>query len=160
MCGIVGFTTKNWRPDQERIQNATETLFHRGPDQQGVFRSKLCSLGATRLKIVDLASGNQPIYSEDRDSVIVFNGEIYNHLEIRRELESLGRTLSDPLRYRDRSPGLSGVGYRLLRAAARHVRRGDLEQYRATAGAGSRPALASSRSTSLNEAKTSFLPRN
>ena len=92
MCGIVGFTTKNWRPDQERIQNATETLFHRGPDQQGVFRSKLCSLGATRLKIVDLASGNQPIYSEDRDSVIVFNGEIYNHLAIRRELESLGRT--------------------------------------------------------------------
>lgn len=91
MCGIVGFTTRNWRPEQERIQNATETLFHRGPDQQGVFRSRLCSLGATRLKIVDLASGNQPIYSEDRDSVIVFNGEIYNHLEIRRELESLGR---------------------------------------------------------------------
>jgi len=91
LCGIVGFTTKNWRPDQERIQHATETLFHRGPDQQGVFRSKLCSLGATRLKIVDLASGNQPIYSEDRDSVIVFNGEIYNHLAIRREMESLGR---------------------------------------------------------------------
>jgi asparagine synthase (glutamine-hydrolysing) len=91
LCGIVGFTTRNWRPEEERILSATETLFHRGPDQQGVFRSRLCSLGATRLKIVDLASGNQPIYSEDRDSVIVFNGEIYNHLEIRRELESLGR---------------------------------------------------------------------
>jgi asparagine synthase (glutamine-hydrolysing) len=50
----------------------------------------MCSLGATRLKIVDLASGDQPMLSEDRESVIVFNGEIYNHLEIRRELESLG----------------------------------------------------------------------
>jgi asparagine synthase (glutamine-hydrolysing) len=91
LCGIVGFTTKDWHPDQERIPDATNTLIHRGPDQQGVFRSRTCSLGATRLKIVDLASGDQPIFSEDRDSVIVFNGEIYNHLEVRRELESLGR---------------------------------------------------------------------
>ena len=91
MCGIVGFTTKSWAPEHERIQSATDTLFHRGPDQQGVFRSRTCSLGATRLKIVDLASGDQPIFSEDRESVIVFNGEIYNHLAIRRELESLGR---------------------------------------------------------------------
>ena len=90
MCGIAGFTTKNWSPGRERIQSATDTLIHRGPDQQGVFRSHGCSLGATRLKIVDLAHGDQPIYSEDRDSVIVFNGEIYNHLEVRRELESLG----------------------------------------------------------------------
>jgi asparagine synthase (glutamine-hydrolysing) len=91
LCGIVGFTTKDWRPDQERIRSATNTLIHRGPDQQGVFQSRTCSLGATRLKIVDLSSGDQPIFSEDRDSVIVFNGEIYNHLEVRRELESLGR---------------------------------------------------------------------
>jgi asparagine synthase (glutamine-hydrolysing) len=90
LCGIVGFTTKDWRPDQERIWSATNTLIHRGPDQQGVFQSRTCSLGATRLKIVDLPSGDQPIFSEDRDSVIVFNGEIYNHLEVRRELESLG----------------------------------------------------------------------
>jgi asparagine synthase (glutamine-hydrolysing) len=91
MCGIVGFTTKDWHPGQERIREATDTLIHRGPDQQGVFRSRTCSLGATRLKIVDLKSGDQPIFSEDRDSVIVFNGEIYNHLEVRGELESLGR---------------------------------------------------------------------
>jgi asparagine synthase (glutamine-hydrolysing) len=91
LCGIVGFTTKNWHPDQDRIRSATNTLIHRGPDQQGVFGSRTCSIGATRLKIVDLASGDQPIFSEDRDSVIVFNGEIYNHLEVRRELESLGR---------------------------------------------------------------------
>ena len=90
MCGIVGFTTKTWAPDHLRIQNATDTLYHRGPDQQGVYRSRTCSLGATRLKIVDLAFGDQPIISEDQETVIVFNGEIYNHLEIRRELESLG----------------------------------------------------------------------
>ena len=90
MCGIVGFTIRNWSPNRERIQSATDTLIHRGPDQQGVFRSHACSLGATRLKIVDLAHGDQPIYSEDGDSVIVFNGEIYNHLEVRRELEGLG----------------------------------------------------------------------
>ncbi len=90
MCGIVGFTTRGWSPSPERIEHANGTLLHRGPDQQGVFRSRACSLGATRLKIVDLAGGNQPIYSADRDAVIVFNGEIYNHLEVRRELESLG----------------------------------------------------------------------
>jgi asparagine synthase (glutamine-hydrolysing) len=94
VCGIAGFTTKNWSPNPERIRAATDTLIHRGPDQQGVFRSDCCSLAATRLKIIDLAAGDQPIFSGGRDSVIVFNGEIYNHLEIRRELESLGHRFS------------------------------------------------------------------
>lgn len=92
MCGIVGFTTKSWNPGPERIARATDTLLHRGPDQQGVYRSTSCCLGATRLKIVDLAGGDQPIYSQDRDTVIVFNGEIYNHLDIRAELEALGHS--------------------------------------------------------------------
>jgi asparagine synthase (glutamine-hydrolysing) len=90
LCGIVGFTAKDWLPGPERIRQATATLFHRGPDQQGVYQSNSCHLGATRLKIIDLAGGNQPIYSEDRDAVIVFNGEIYNHLEIRKDLEACG----------------------------------------------------------------------
>jgi asparagine synthase (glutamine-hydrolysing) len=90
LCGIVGFTHKNWAPGPERIQSAVATLFHRGPDQQGVFDSNVVSLGATRLKIIDLASGNQPIKSDSGDTVIVFNGEIYNHLELRGELEKLG----------------------------------------------------------------------
>ena len=90
MCGIVGFTNKNWAAPPERIREATETLIHRGPDQQGVFQSSLFSLGATRLKIIDLASGNQPIITEDGQTGIVFNGEIYNHLEVRSELENLG----------------------------------------------------------------------
>jgi len=90
LCGIVGFTHKRWVPDSDRIRKATATLIHRGPDQQGVFQSSLCSIGATRLKIIDLGSGDQPIVSEDGDVAIVFNGEIYNHLELRRELEGLG----------------------------------------------------------------------
>jgi asparagine synthase (glutamine-hydrolysing) len=90
LCGITGFTTKNWAAPPERIREATATLIHRGPDQQGVFQSNLFSMGATRLKIIDLDSGNQPILTEDGDTGIVFNGEIYNHLELRAELEKLG----------------------------------------------------------------------
>jgi asparagine synthase (glutamine-hydrolysing) len=66
------------------------TLFHRGPDQQGIFSSNLFSFGATRLKIIDLETGNQPILENDGECGIVFNGEIYNHLELRVELEKLG----------------------------------------------------------------------
>jgi asparagine synthase (glutamine-hydrolysing) len=90
LCGIAGFTHKGWTPDADRIRAATATLTHRGPDKQGVFSSRICSLGATRLKILDLAAGDQPITSSDGDTVIVFNGEIYNHLELRPELEALG----------------------------------------------------------------------
>jgi asparagine synthase (glutamine-hydrolysing) len=90
LCGIAGFTQKSWAADSERIREATATLTHRGPDQQGVFSSRLCSLGATRLKILDLVAGDQPITSSDGDTVIVFNGEIYNHMELRPELEALG----------------------------------------------------------------------
>ena len=90
MCGIAGFTHKNFTPDPDRIRHAVATLIHRGPDQQGTYQSPFFSMGAARLKIIDLASGDQPILSDDRDSGIVFNGEIYNHLELRAELESLG----------------------------------------------------------------------
>jgi asparagine synthase (glutamine-hydrolysing) len=90
LCGIAGFTHKHWAPEPERIRSATGALSHRGPDQQGVFQSSLCSIGAARLKIIDLNSGDQPILSDDGDVAIVFNGEIYNHQELRSELEELG----------------------------------------------------------------------
>ena len=90
MCGIAGFTTKNWSAPPERIRQATATLMHRGPDQQGAFESNLFSFGGARLKIIDLEGGNQPIFTEDGDGGIVFNGEIYNHLALRAELENLG----------------------------------------------------------------------
>ncbi len=90
MCGIAGFTHLNSAPAPGRIQAAVRTLVHRGPDQQGVYESSLVSLGAARLKILDLQAGDQPITSADGDFVIAFNGEIYNHEELRSELESLG----------------------------------------------------------------------
>ena len=90
MCGIAGFTHKDWVPDPSRIRNATTTLVHRGPDQQGVFEAHTLSMGATRLKIIDLESGDQPVTTEDGDATIVFNGEIYNHEELRAELRSRG----------------------------------------------------------------------
>jgi asparagine synthase (glutamine-hydrolysing) len=94
LCGITGFTTKNWEAPSDRIRATTGTLIHRGPDQTGVFESQLFSMGATRLKIIDLHGGDQPILSDDGDTGIVFNGEIYNHLELRRELEERGHTFS------------------------------------------------------------------
>jgi asparagine synthase (glutamine-hydrolysing) len=90
LCGITGFTSKNWEAPPDRIRTATSTLIHRGPDQTGVFESQLFSMGATRLKIIDLHGGDQPIISDDGDTGIVFNGEIYNHLELRAELEERG----------------------------------------------------------------------
>jgi asparagine synthase (glutamine-hydrolysing) len=90
LCGIAGFTHAKWLPDPDRIQTALASLIHRGPDQQGVFQSSSVSMGATRLKIIDLHSGDQPIVSENGDTVIVFNGEIYNHTGLRRELQQRG----------------------------------------------------------------------
>jgi asparagine synthase (glutamine-hydrolysing) len=98
VCGIVGFTRKTWFPGPDRIRAAVATIIHRGPDQQGVFESNLVSLGATRLKIIDLAAGDQPMSSEGGGAVIVFNGEVYNYQELRQELEARGhkfRTRTD-----------------------------------------------------------------
>ena len=77
-------------PARELPSASPEAISHRGPDQQGIFEGSEATLCAVRLKIIDLEGGNQPILSDDRDTAIVFNGEIYNHLEIRAELEGLG----------------------------------------------------------------------
>jgi asparagine synthase (glutamine-hydrolysing) len=90
LCGIAGFTHLDSPPDPARIRAAVATIHHRGPDQQAVFETGAVSLAIARLKIIDLESGNQPFFSEDRDTVIVFNGEVYNHAELRRELEQRG----------------------------------------------------------------------
>jgi asparagine synthase (glutamine-hydrolysing) len=90
VCGIAGFTHSKNAPAPERIEQVVRTLLHRGPDQQGVYRSPLASLAAARLKILDLHGGDQPIVADGGDSVIVFNGEIYNHQEVRAELAQRG----------------------------------------------------------------------
>ena len=88
MCGITGFTHLN-APPSGVIQRATKTLHHRGPDEWNVFESPRVSLGSVRLKILDLVGGQQPM-GGDSGCVLAFNGEIYNHAELRRELEVLG----------------------------------------------------------------------
>jgi len=90
MCGIAGFTRLSNHVNRDVGRRITEALFHRGPDQQGVFEGSEATLCAVRLKIIDLGGGDQPILSDDGDTAIAFNGEIYNHREIRAELESLG----------------------------------------------------------------------
>jgi len=72
------------------MDTALDGLNHRGPDHHGRFESELVSLGATRLRIVDLESGDQPLISPDGDVIVVFNGEIFNHHELRLELEACG----------------------------------------------------------------------
>ncbi len=94
MCGIAGFTHLGHPRPAGVLQRAIESIRHRGPNQQGVFESESVSLGAVRLKIIDLEGGDQPITSNGGDLVIVFNGEIYNHAALRRELEGLGHTFS------------------------------------------------------------------
>ena len=89
MCGLTGFTHQDL-PAPRIIRRTTETLRHRGPDESDIFESRHLSLGAVRLKIIDLASGRQPMATEFGDCVLAFNGEIYNHAELRAELQSLG----------------------------------------------------------------------
>ena len=89
MCGIAGFTRRHTtgRGVAERI---TASLYHRGPDQQGIYEGNEATLCSVRLRIIDLEGGEQPMVTEDGDTAIAFNGEIYNHREIRAELEQLG----------------------------------------------------------------------
>jgi asparagine synthase (glutamine-hydrolysing) len=89
MCGIAGFVGAGSRPDLARMAAA---LAHRGPDSDGFFVDEAMHvfLGHRRLSIIDPASGHQPMWNEDRQVGVIFNGEIYNHVELRSELERRG----------------------------------------------------------------------
>jgi asparagine synthase (glutamine-hydrolysing) len=90
MCGIAGFTRRGKGASEGVAGRITAAISHRGPDQHGMFEGSQATLCAVRLKIIDLEGGDQPILSDNRDTAIVFNGEIYNHGEVRAELEGLG----------------------------------------------------------------------
>lgn len=94
MCGIAGFIVKDKdQPIQERevlLDKMCKIITHRGPDEQGMVVTGRAALGMRRLSIIDLKSGQQPIYNEDGTLAIVFNGEIYNFQELKKELESRG----------------------------------------------------------------------
>jgi len=84
MCGISGWYGPK---DMKLLREMTSFLDHRGPDGEGFFADKKVSLGHKRLSIIDLKTGQQPIYNDDKSMVIIFNGEIYNYREIRKDLE-------------------------------------------------------------------------
>src|SRR5690348_16884343 len=89
VCGIVGLIDSRAQVDPRAISAAAQTLYKRGPDDCGVWTSDNVGLGHRRLAIIDLtSSGHQPMRSADGRYVLVFNGEIYNFMEIRRQLAS------------------------------------------------------------------------
>ncbi len=95
MCGIAGFIGFE---DEKLIKQMSSDLKHRGPDGDGFYIDSYVSLMNRRLAIIDRKGGDQPIYNEDKSVVVVYNGEIYNYLELRHELETFGhvfKTKSD-----------------------------------------------------------------
>jgi asparagine synthase (glutamine-hydrolysing) len=92
MCGIAGILNSSnaGSPEQQALRRMLGTIRHRGPDEFGLFIDDQIALGSARLSIVDLAGGQQPIRNEDGTLWIVFNGEIFNYVELRAELEERG----------------------------------------------------------------------
>lgn len=101
MCGIggiIGLTEQAATPGREELLRMASALYHRGPDEFGLYRDDRAGLAHTRLSIIDLAAGQQPMADADEQLWIVFNGEIFNYVELRDELIALGcrfRTHSD-----------------------------------------------------------------
>jgi len=100
MCGFVGYVDlyHKRRAEKELLVRMTEMIAHRGPDSSGYFIEENIGLGFRRLSIIDLESGDQPLYNEDRSLVLMYNGEIYNYRELRSALIRKGhvfRTNSD-----------------------------------------------------------------
>ena len=96
MCGISGIIQKDALSldDRATVDRINSLLIHRGPDGQGVFESDRAMLAMRRLSIIDLSTGWQPLYNEDRSLALVCNGEIYNFIELRQELKARGHTFT------------------------------------------------------------------
>ena len=92
MCGVAGIIAgpRAEPPSLDELRRMIAMLGHRGPDGFGFYRDERVGLAHSRLSIVGLAGGFQPIHNEDRSVWISFNGEIFNHVELRRELEAAG----------------------------------------------------------------------
>ena len=91
MCGIVGFVDKTKDKDNT-IKKMADLIKHRGPDSEGYYIDDNIALGFRRLSIIDLTTGDQPIYNETEDKIIIFNGEIYNHPYLKEDLIAKGHT--------------------------------------------------------------------
>src|SRR5881275_2220935 len=94
MCGITGWIKldkNDVTPNSEAVLHAMcEQIVHRGPDSEGIWTDNHVALGMRRLSIIDLKTGDQPVFSEDRSIVAMQNGELYNYREVRAELENQG----------------------------------------------------------------------
>jgi asparagine synthase (glutamine-hydrolysing) len=100
MCGITGIYNfdKNRIVDELRLKKMTDIIRHRGPDREGYYINKNIGLGHRRLSIIDINTGDQPMFNDDKSIALVLNGEIYNYIELRDELIKLGyhfKTTSD-----------------------------------------------------------------
>ena len=100
MCGITGLFhfDKERSVDKTHLKKMTDVIRHRGPDGEGFYVNGNIGLGHRRLSIIDLQTGDQPMFNDDRSIALVLNGEIYNYIELKEELVKLGhgfRTTSD-----------------------------------------------------------------
>src|SRR5215207_7380225 len=90
MCGIVGKLAGDGPVEAALLERMCQVIEHRGPDSRGAFLEDGVGLGIQRLAIIDLQTGDQPIFNEDESVVVVLNGEIYNYRELREELAAKG----------------------------------------------------------------------
>ena len=89
MCGFVGYMNQPGI-DPTVIKKMADRIIHRGPDDEGFYQDDVISMGFRRLSIIDLNHGQQPMTNQTNTKVLTFNGEIYNYLELREELQGLG----------------------------------------------------------------------
>ncbi len=94
MCGIAGIVDFAALPDTGALNAMLKAMVHRGPDDEGVLVEGPVAMGMRRLSIIDLAGGHQPIFNEDGTVAVVFNGEIYNYIELRNELVAKGHAFA------------------------------------------------------------------
>jgi asparagine synthase (glutamine-hydrolysing) len=94
MCGIAGKASVRGHVERDLVERMCKVVEHRGPDSRGIHLDEGVGLGVQRLSIIDLKTGDQPIYNERRDVVVVLNGEVYNYRELRSELIRRGHTFS------------------------------------------------------------------
>lgn len=95
MCGIAGIITKRSEQPKNIIKKMISSLKHRGPDESGIYCFYNCTLGHTRLSIIDLKTGKQPMINKDETIGVVFNGEIYGFEEVKKKINYNFQTSSD-----------------------------------------------------------------
>ena len=103
MCGIFGYLSfDNFSLNKDVLNSMATSLKHRGPDAFGIYNEEGVAIGNQRLSIIDVEGGNQPFISEDNQIIVVQNGEIFNHLELREILKKNRRSISTHFRKRYR----------------------------------------------------------